>query len=58
MHFDWRLATYDLLRTQAHAGILNRAGLLTDDELAQVVAAIAELGTDIASRNCQKRLRG
>lgn len=49
VHFDWRLATHDLLQTQAHARVLNRAGLLTDDELAQVVAAIAELGTEIAS---------
>ncbi len=34
-HFDWRLAPYDLQQTKAHARVLNRAGLLTDDELSQ-----------------------
>ena len=32
VHFDWRLAPYDLLQTRAHAGVLRRAGLLTGDE--------------------------
>ena len=32
VHFDWRLARYDLLASRAHARMLHRAGLLTDDE--------------------------
>ncbi len=48
VHFDWRLAPYDLLQTQAHARVLRRADLLTDDELASVETAIAELGADVA----------
>ncbi len=49
VHFDWRLAPYDLRQTGAHARVLRSAGLLTDDELAQVETALAELGEGIAS---------
>jgi argininosuccinate lyase len=49
VHFDWRLATYDLLQTQAHAGVLNRAGLLTDTELDDVRSAIETLGEQLAA---------
>ena len=48
-HFDWRLAPYDLQQTKAHARVLNRAGLLTDDELHSVEAAIDELAAEVAS---------
>ena len=34
VHFDWRLAPYDLLASRAHARVLHGAGLLDDDELA------------------------
>ncbi|GAA0980913.1 argininosuccinate lyase [Acrocarpospora macrocephala] len=43
VHFDWRLVPYDLLASRAHARVLNRAGLLTDDELARMLAAIDDL---------------
>jgi argininosuccinate lyase len=33
VHFDWRLAPYDLQSSKAHAGVLHRAGLLSADEL-------------------------
>ena len=48
VHFDWRLAPYDLLQTRAHAGVLSRAGLLDDSELAAVLAAIDVLAGRIA----------
>ncbi|NQU35998.1 MAG: argininosuccinate lyase [Actinobacteria bacterium] len=48
-HFDWRLATYDLLQTRAHAGVLRRAELLTDEEFAAIAAAIDDLGTELAA---------
>jgi len=48
VHFDWRLAPYDLLQTRAHAGVLHRAGLLDDAERAAVDAAITALGGRIA----------
>ena len=56
VQFDWRLAPYDLLQTQAHARVLNRAGLLADDELAAVLAAIDGLGADVDSGVAQPAL--
>jgi argininosuccinate lyase len=46
-HFDWRLAPFDVLQTKAHASMLNRAGLLTDNELSRVHAALAEIAIGI-----------
>ena len=43
-HFDWRLAPYDLRASRAHARVLHRAGLLTDDELAGMLAALDDAG--------------
>jgi len=44
VQFDWRLASYDLLASAAHARVLHRAGLLDDAELARLLAALDELG--------------
>ncbi|MEU6395316.1 hypothetical protein, partial [Streptomyces sp. NPDC046939] len=30
---DWRLAPYDIAGSRAHARVLHKAGLLTEDEL-------------------------
>lgn len=49
VHFDWRLAPYDVRQTAAHARVLHGAGLLSDDELRQVIAALDALAIDIAS---------
>jgi argininosuccinate lyase len=43
VHFDWRLAPYDLLASKAHARVLHRAGLLADDELDQMLGALDDL---------------
>ncbi|MCY7373605.1 MAG: argininosuccinate lyase [Spirochaetaceae bacterium] len=43
VHFDWRLASYDIAASKAHARVLGRAGLLADDELASMVAALDAL---------------
>ena len=48
-HFDWRLADVDLRGSIAHARALHRAGLLDDDALAAMVAALEQLRTDVAS---------
>jgi len=48
-HFDWRLADVDLRGSIAHARVLHRAGLLDDDALAAMVAALEHLRTDVAS---------
>lgn len=47
--FDWRLARHDLAGSKAHAKALHAAGLLTDDELAGMVAGIDALDADVAS---------
>src|SRR5215469_16059864 len=43
VHFDWRLARYDLLASRAHARMLHRAGLLTDDEAESMSKALEDL---------------
>ncbi len=43
VHFDWRLAPYDLMSSRAHARVLHRAGLLDDDELRLMVGALDDL---------------
>nr|WP_173921850.1 argininosuccinate lyase [Agromyces sp. Marseille-P2726] len=48
-HFDWQLASYDLAGSRAHARALARAGYLTDDELAAMLAGIDELESKVES---------
>jgi argininosuccinate lyase len=43
VQFDWRLAPYDLAGSRAHARVLGRAGLLSDDELTRMLAALDDL---------------
>ncbi len=46
-HFDWRLAGHDLAGSTAHARVLHRAGLLTDTELQDMLAALQSLRQDL-----------
>ncbi|MBA2324455.1 MAG: argininosuccinate lyase, partial [Pseudonocardiales bacterium] len=48
-HFDWRLARYDIAGSRAHARALHRAGLLTADELARMLAGLDTLDADTVS---------
>ncbi|XVV01783.1 argininosuccinate lyase [Actinosynnema sp. CA-248983] len=48
-HFDWRLAPYDIKGSRAHARVLHRAGLLTEDERDRMIAALDTLEADVAS---------
>jgi argininosuccinate lyase len=48
-HFDWRLARYDLAGSRAHARALHRAGLLTEPDLAALLAGIEALDADVAA---------
>jgi argininosuccinate lyase len=50
VQFDWRLAPYDLLASRAHARVLARAGLLSADELGQMLAALDDLEAACATR--------
>ncbi len=43
VHFDWRLAPHDLRASRAHARVLHRAGLLTDDELGRMLGGLDDL---------------
>ncbi len=48
VHFDWRLASYDIAGSRAHARVLRRAGLLTEDELTRMLAGLDQLAADVA----------
>ena len=47
-HFDWVLAPYDVLASKAHAKVLNRAGLLSDEDLTVMLDGLDKLGRDVA----------
>jgi argininosuccinate lyase len=48
-HFDWRLTPYDLAGSKAHARVLHRAGLLTDEQLTGLVEGLDRLGERFAA---------
>ena len=48
-HFDWKLAPYDIAGSKAHARVLHRAELLSDDELAGMLSALQRLDDDVAT---------
>ncbi|WP_291380044.1 argininosuccinate lyase [Demequina sp.] len=48
-HFDWRYADDDLAASVAHAHALQRAGLLSDAETAQMVKELTALRTAVAA---------
>ena len=47
-HFDWVLAPYDVLASKAHAKVLHQAKLLSDEDLATMLAGLDQLGKDVA----------
>jgi argininosuccinate lyase len=49
VHFDWVLAPYDLAGSRAHARVLHRAGLLSEPDLAAMIAGLDALEADVAS---------
>ena len=48
-HFDWVLAPYDVEASKAHARVLNRAGLLTGEELEAMLVGLDRLADDVAA---------
>ncbi|GAA4917480.1 argininosuccinate lyase [Nesterenkonia rhizosphaerae] len=52
-HFDWKLARYDIAGSKAHARVLHRAGLLTQDELDGMLSALTELEADVVAGRFQ-----
>ncbi|WP_432038583.1 argininosuccinate lyase [Streptomyces cucumeris] len=49
VHFDWRLAPYDIAGSRAHARVLHTAGLLTAEELERMLEGLDRLQADVAS---------
>ncbi|PYC76720.1 argininosuccinate lyase [Streptomyces tateyamensis] len=47
VHFDWRLAPYDIAGSKAHARVLAKAGLLSEQELAGMLAGLDQLLADV-----------
>ncbi|MFF0344127.1 argininosuccinate lyase [Kribbella sp. NPDC004875] len=45
--FDWRLAPYDIAGSKAHAKVLHKAGLLSDEDLAAMLAGLDALLDDV-----------
>jgi argininosuccinate lyase len=45
--FDWRLAPYDIAGSRAHAKVLHRAGLLTDEDLTKMLVGLDQLLADV-----------
>jgi argininosuccinate lyase len=56
VHFDWRLAPYDLLASCAHARVLHRAGLLDDGELGRMLGALQELRDEVRTGAFRPRI--
>ena len=46
--FDWRLYAHDIAGSVAHAAALAAAGLLTEEERAQIEAGLRQIGAEIA----------
>src|ERR1700749_1184620 len=45
--FDWQLAPYDVLQSQAHARALVRVGVLTAEEAEEIAAGLERVGARI-----------
>jgi argininosuccinate lyase len=49
VHFDWRLAPYDLRASLAHLAVLESSGLLTSEVSSKIRSALLELIDEVAS---------
>ncbi|WP_338855340.1 argininosuccinate lyase [Gordonia hongkongensis] len=47
-HFDWALAPFDIEASKAHARVLNKAGLLTAEDLTGMLDGLDRLAADVA----------
>ena len=47
-HFDWVLAPYDVRASKAHARVLFRAGLLTEEQRDDLLVGLDNLAEDVA----------
>ena len=49
VHFDWRLAPYDLRSSKAHLAILKKSGLIATKDADAIAKALHELSSEVAS---------
>ena len=49
VHFDWRLAPYDLRSSKAHLAILKKSGLIAAKDAEAIAQALNELYTEVTS---------
>ena len=49
VHFDWRLAPYDLRSSKAHLAILKKSGLIAPKDADSIAKALNELAVEVAS---------
>ena len=49
VHFDWRLAPYDLRSSKAHCAILAKSGLISAKEADAIIKALNELSIEVAN---------
>ena len=49
VHFDWRLAPYDLRSSMAHLAVLESSGLLASDVAAKIRGALLELADEVST---------
>jgi argininosuccinate lyase len=49
VHFDWRLAPYDLRSSKAHLAILKKSGLIAGKDAEAIEQALKELSTEVTS---------
>ncbi len=54
--FDWRLWRHDIEGSIAHSAALEKAGLISKDERAQIVAGLREIGTEIEAGKFEFKL--
>ncbi len=48
VHFDWRLAPYDLRSSKAHLSVLKKGGLIASQEAEVIAKALNELSVEVA----------
>jgi argininosuccinate lyase len=48
VHFDWRLAPYDLRSSRAHLSVLKKSGLISSQDAEAIAQALNELSLEVA----------
>ncbi len=54
-HYDERLAPYDIVGSMAHAVMLEKCGIMSSDEKAQLVSGLSALFTETINGKLQHR---